>query len=133
MAGTATYPSTINLGSASIADADGVTLKTLFTAPAAGSRVNGISLTSSDSVSRDVELYINLGGSDIPLGCVTVPANAGTVAGVSPVSMLAILQGVLDGAGYMLLKGGAILKVAALAAGTHSKQVNAIAFGADFT
>lgn len=56
---------------------------------AAGARVHTISVTSTDTVSRDFLLYLSSGGVDYLVGAISATALAGTTSGNNAVSVSA--------------------------------------------
>lgn len=74
----------INLGSAIFANADGTTIKDVLTADTDDSILKAIAISSTDTVSRVVNLYLYDGTNNLYIGSFTIPAGAGT-NGTEPV------------------------------------------------
>lgn len=68
--------------------ADGTTSKVIATAGADDSRITRITITSTDTASNDVFLWINDGSNEARIGWVTLPITAGTDAATDAVSMI---------------------------------------------
>lgn len=62
-------------------NADSTTIKDICVAGAEGSYVYEISLTGTNSTTREVTLFLNDGTNDIPIKLATVAINQGTVIG----------------------------------------------------
>lgn len=73
------FPLTPKFASAAIANADGQTQKTIYTAGVNGGRVAKLSLVSSDTSNRDVGIFVN----GTLICTIAVPLGAGTT-GVLP-------------------------------------------------
>lgn len=58
-------------------NADGKNLKTLFTAGPEGSRIENLVLSSSDTVAHDVFIWAVVGGVEVRLFHIDLPAHAG--------------------------------------------------------
>lgn len=118
------------------ADASG--LKTVYTGGAEGSKISSIIATSSDTSARDVQIGITTGGTFFPLGTVSVPITAGQVTGTPAVNLLdpTVIKGLPldnDGQPYIFLSSASdTLQVKALTTVTTAKEIDIIAFGADF-
>ena len=109
---------------------------TLITAGANGTLVEGITITSSDSATKDLQLII-LNSVDYIVTTLNIPANSGFTNSVIPVDLFRSSQ--VPGLGYdvngnrfLYLPSGSSLCVATTAALTAAKQISVIAIGADF-
>lgn len=134
---TPVFPQTPKRESVQFANADGQTLKTIYTAGANGSKVHGLIATSTDTSARDMQLSITNGGTTYILGTVTVPIGAGNSGSVPSVNMLnsAQLPGLpldSDGNPEILLVSGDTLQAEALSTVTAAKVISLTAIGADF-
>ena len=117
--------------------ADTTVAKQIFDPSAEGSRVDGIVITSTDTVARTVLLQINNGGTISLLGHVSVPAGAGTDGSVAAVSglnrgNLPWLKIDANGNPYINLNTGMNLQAKMLAAITASKEINITVLGANY-
>lgn len=119
------------------ANVDGTTLKTLYTVPADDANLLQLSITSSDTAARDLMLYINVGGTDILIGHIDIPASAGSNGIVVAVDGLNnALPALVDDTTinkYLPLKGGTILKAGMLSAVTTATQINVYGLVGDYT
>lgn len=116
----------------SIANADGTTAKTLYTADADDAVVKAILLTSTDTAAQNVQIILNDGTTDRVLGTVPVAANAGTngtVVGVDGLSGTWLPGLPLDQQGkrVLALAANQVLKVKSVAAVTATKTIDAVA------
>lgn len=127
MAAEPIFPGTIKNNGVSIANADGTTKKTLYTPGAAGSRVDQIRVTSTDTANVILVVSLTISGVDYPLGEVQVPAGAGTDGSTSWIDALSSLN--LDES--LFIAAGTTLKVNAKAAVTAGKTVYAVPFAGD--
>ena len=132
MAATATFPSAANNGSQTFVNSDGTTAKAVYTAGTSGGRLNALNAASNDTSSHDVQVWLNLGGSDVLIATVSVAAGAGNTSGVAQTNILASLGSVLDPAGYWILKASAVVKLSMVVAVTAAKTVYAVGIGSDF-
>lgn len=125
-------------GKVQIANADGTTQKTVYTAGASGSKVTALLASSTDTANRDVQVSITNAGTSYPLGTKTVPLASGTTAAVPTVNLLdpASIIGLAmdsDGNPYIHLVSGDTLTVSALVAVTAAKLITVVApSAADF-
>lgn len=128
---------TINPGFQQILPADTTTLKTVLTGGANGSRVSGITITSTDTVTRDVQLWVTRSATNYLIGTVNLPINAGNINSATSVAALSsgqILGLPVDSNGnsYIDLKSGDVLAVAALTTVTAAKVISVSAISGDF-
>ncbi len=107
------------------ANADSTNKKTIVTGGANGTRVDGIFISSNDTVAVNLAFYINDGAIDFYIGNVNVPIGSGytTVVRVDAISTLAPLLG------YLFLPNGYILKANCVAAMTAAKILDCLAVG----
>jgi len=137
MAATPAFPATINDGLVAIANADASNLKTLLTPGSNGTKVTAINLSSTDTSSRIIQVWITRSAVNYLLGSVTLPALAGNdgVTGTIPVlssSLIPNLPVDNDGQAYLLLKNGDVLSISSTTTVTSAKNVFGYAVGADF-
>jgi hypothetical protein len=131
------FPQLPRNGKVQIVNADGTTLKTVYTADADGSKIVGLMATSTDSAARVVEVGIENGGTFYQLGAVNVPIDAGSITGTAAVNLMSMtsMPGLPvdnDGQPYLLLISGDTLKVRVQVAVTAAETINVTAIGADF-
>ena len=86
MAGTATpiFPQTVKNYVAQILPADTTTKKTLVTGATNGTKIESITVASTDTSARDLLLYLTVSAVDYLLGTVAIPINSGQRMMVSP-------------------------------------------------
>lgn len=108
--------------------ADTNTKKTLATGGADGTRIDSISLCSNDTAAIVLNFYLNIGGTDFYIGCVTVAIGAGytTVLRQDAIPTIAPLLG------YLWLGSGHILKCACNATMTAAKTLDVVALGGTY-
>lgn len=121
----------------SFTSADGTTAKQIFDPSAEGSRVDGIAITSDDTVARVALLQINNGSTIAPLGHITIPAGAGTNGSVAVVSglnrgNLPWLKIDSNGNPYINLNSGMNLEIKMLTAITAAKTIGITVLGANY-
>lgn len=117
--------------------ADTTVAKQIFDPSAEGSRVDGIVITSTDTVARTVLLQINNGGTISKLGQITVPAGAGTDGSTPAVSglnrgNLPWLKIDSNGNPYINLNSGMNLEAAISVTITAAKEINFTVLGANY-
>lgn len=131
------FVQTISTGVAQILPADTTTLKTLITAGANGGRVSGLTVASSDTVTRDIQLWITRSAVNYLLGTVNIPLSAGNINSAPSINILgnaqiAGLPADANGNYYLDLKAGDVLAIAATTTVTAAKVIHAIANYGDF-
>jgi hypothetical protein len=121
-----------------ILPADTSTLKTLVTGGANGTKIVNITVASTDTSARDVQFGITTGGTFFPIGTVTIPITAGTIAATAAINLMATtlapsLPLDSDGNPFILLSSASdTLQVKSLTTVTAAKELDITAFGADF-
>ena len=110
-------------------NADSTNLKTLLTAGADGSRIDGILVCSNDTAAMNLAFYINDGASDLYIGNVLVPIGSGYTT-VVKVDALSTLKPAYQN--FITLKAGYILKANVVVAVTAAKTVTVVVLGGDF-
>lgn len=108
---------------------DTTTKKTIFTPGTNGSRIDGITVASTDTAAVLLNVYLNDGTTDFFLGSVNVPAGTG-YSGGARVDVLASLGTPATGA--LVLPSGRTLKAACNATMTASKVLDLLVQGGDF-
>jgi hypothetical protein len=131
------FPQAINLGLQSITNGDGTTAKTIFTAGANGSKVETIEVSSTDTVNRDLQLFITRSATNYLLATVQVKVNSGNANNVPSTNILGSTQlpaiaTDANGNPTLFLKSGDTLTAAVTTAVTAGKQLAIIANGGDF-
>lgn len=111
-------------------------LGTAYTAGSNGSKVVSLFATSTDTSPQTLTIFITNTSVNYEIGCVSIPAGAGTTTTVAPINLIS--QGNLpglaidnDGNPYINLVSGDTLTVQ-LGAITATKHVNVHAIGGDF-
>lgn len=120
-----------------IANSDGTSKKTIYTAGANGSVIESLWVTSTDTADEDVIFYINDGSTDHQIGRVKVPLNSGNTNAIPSLDLLRHSQMPMfesDSAGnrVLKLKAAHVLKVAAAATITSGKILDFFGTGGDF-
>ncbi|MES2210951.1 MAG: hypothetical protein V4515_12335 [Chloroflexota bacterium] len=125
---------TVKTASQTFVNADGTTVKTLYTAGASGGKVQFANATSDDTVARIIRLYVQRGGagSDFLLGSKTIAIGAGTAAAAS-VNLLDAAQvpGILED-GTIILGPSDVLRGSMEVAVTAAKTITILTQGGDF-
>lgn len=89
MSSNASFISAVKNPCVQIANADATNFKTIMTGAANGSRLDVLSATNGDAANPYVlQLSIQKGGTDYPVGEVTLPAGAGTNGTAKAVNLL---------------------------------------------
>lgn len=137
MAAAAIYIGAVRNQVAQIQNADASNKILLVTPGALGSKVEGLSVASTDTAARDVQLVATKGAVDYILTTVTIPANSGNLAATPPIDMLSLTNfpGVKrdqDGKGYIMLDAGTTLSIKALTTVTAAKLIQAMSWVGDF-
>lgn len=113
--------------------ADSTTSKVIYTAGAAGGRLDNVSITSTDTVARVFNVIVNDGSTDHVVGTVNVPIGAGTVSGTASVSLLSTLNlSWLNASGSIFLKTALTIKLAAQIAVSSGKLIDVVSFAGEF-
>jgi hypothetical protein len=128
---TPPYPQTINNVAGQILPADTTTKKTIYTAGSNGSILKSLGATSTDTSSRIVIFYINVGGggTDEPIGAVTIAITAGTdgvTAALDCLRSALMAWTSFDAFGnkVLYLKASTTLKVACTTTVTTAKELD---------
>lgn len=125
------YPSSLVNAGAVINNASGTGNVTIRTAGGNGEKLECISITSTDTVARVLNVIINVGGTDYQVGTINVPIAAGTDAASTPAvsllensSMMPWVRRDSNGRAYVYLATGSILKLSAQVTLTSGKVIN---------
>lgn len=138
MASAPIYVGTIKNGAVQIVNADGTTLKTLYTAGSNGSTINSIMVTSTDTTNHDIHLYINNGSTDFLIGTYQILANAGNTNAIVSVDILKHAQNLayaFDAMGNKTinLQANYVLKVGLRTSSvTSAKALSFVCYAGDF-
>lgn len=122
---------------AQILPADASNLITLWTPGASGSKITAIGVSSTDTADRDIALYVTKSAVDYLLGTVKIPLSSGNTNAIPAVdllnsSQLPWVRTDPDGAKYLQLESGAVLKAKALTTVTAAKAIQFAMHGGDF-
>ena len=123
----------VQTSAATITNADGTGEKTLVTAGANGTRIDVVSITSTDTAAVMLKVLVHDGTTSYAVGEIAVPAGAGTNGSALAVKGLSLaFLPWLDASGSLFLRTGWSLRVAAKAAITSTKTVTLVAFSGDY-
>lgn len=131
------FVQTPKIGVATFANADGTTKKTIATGGTDGSKVTGITATSTDSVARVVQLWLTRSAVSYALTAASLAVTSGT-DGTTPTTDLmstTLWPGLsIDGSGqaFLLLQSGDTLQASMAVAVTAAKAVDVAAVYADY-
>ena len=89
MNSTLAFPGAMLSAGMQIANSNGTNAVTFLTGTANGCTVGRLTMTSSDTAANTVTVSRVNGGVSTVVGAFSLPATAGTVAGVSPIDVLA--------------------------------------------
>lgn len=139
MAGTATpiFPQTVKNYVAQILPADASTKKTLVTGATNGTKIEALTIASTDTAARDVSLYMTISAVDYLLATVSIPANSGNTNALPAIDAIRSAQwpGLsydANGNKILYVASGSVLKIAALTTVTTAKEIDVLAVGGDF-
>ena len=122
---------------ANFTNADGTTIKTLYSVPADDANLLQLIITSTDTVAADLLFYVSIGGLDYCIGHIDIPANAGTngtaiaVDGLNNAMPTLFDDTTLNK--YLPLNGGTIIKAGMLSAVSATKTVTVYGIVGDYT
>lgn len=86
---TPIFPQTVQSLANQIANATTTTLVTLYTAGTNGSRIENVSITSTNVANNNIQIYANNATANYLLGTVQVLANSGQTNSVPTISLFA--------------------------------------------
>jgi hypothetical protein len=139
MAGTATpvFPQTIKNYVAQILPADASNVKTLVTGATNGTKIEAITVASTDTTARDVQLVLTISSVTYVLATVQIPITAGNTNSAPAVDVLRHTQwpGLsydANGNKILYVANGAVLGIKSLTTVTAAKEIDALAIGGDF-
>lgn len=138
MSATPTLISTVRDCAILIQNADGTANKSLsIAAPAAGSRIKSLIITSDDTAAQVVQLIKTIGAVDYLLGEIAVPAGSGSDSASVAIDALnsALLAGLQsDGISkWIEVANGTTINLRVKTAVTAAKKIYVIAEVGDFT
>lgn len=127
------FVKTANNAEATFVNADGTTPKDLIIAPTDGTKIFAINVTSDDTATVNMKVFLHDGSTAYLLGTVAVPTLAGTNGSAPAVNVLdpTAIPG-LDADGELFLPAGYKIQVAPLAAVTAAKTVTVVGLGANY-
>ena len=126
---TPIFPGTVTTDAVKFENADGTTAKTLLTAGAAGTRVDAIVVTSTDTAARTLTLGLLKNAVTYRIGEIVVPIGAGTNGTEKPADGITLALPMLD---CLHIEAGCSLTVAAQVAVTAGKAIDVVALGGDY-
>lgn len=130
-------PQTPKITPITIVNADGTTIKTVFTAAANGSKIVGLSASNTDTSAYTLQLWLTRSSTNYLVASFGLGASAGnngTTASVNLFSM-GLIPGLPidnDGQAYLFLENGDTLGVSLAGAIASGKTATVIAIGAHF-
>jgi hypothetical protein len=130
------FAANANIGTQTFVNADGTASKVVFTAGSNGSRLDALNIASTDTAAHDVQVLLNIGGSDVPIGTINVAIGAGNSSTVNSKNVLAdpnLGLTISDPYGNRVLElpAAATVKLAMAVAVTSGKTVSVTAMGGD--
>lgn len=121
---------------ASIANVDGVSFKTVYAPGASGGRIDSLSISNADAANPyTVQLAVQKSTVDYVLGEVVIPAGAGTNGSVKSVAALnpTDIPGLIyTEGGALFLEAGAVLRARSKTAVSGVNQLHFIGVAGDF-
>lgn len=134
---TPIFPQTVKNYVAQILPADASNVKTLVTGATNGTKIEALTVASTDSSARDVQLVMTISSVVYILATVSIPATAGSVNSVPAVDILRNAQwpGLsydANGNRILYVANGAVLGIKALTTVTTAKEIDVLAVGGDF-
>jgi len=130
-----TYVQLPKLGLAQILPADSTARKTLITADTDGNKLTAITVCSTDTSDRALQVWLSRGGLFYLLNTFNVPLTSGSVIAAPPVNGLSNWTGLPtdnDGQKYLYLITGDVLSVAVTGAVSAAKEVDVMAVYGSF-
>lgn len=134
MAAAPIFIGTVKTASQTFVNADGVAVKTLYTAGALGGKVQFANASSDDTVARVARLYIQRAGAgaDLLLGSKSIAIGSGTGA-IASANLLdaAMIPGILED-GTIILGPSDVLRGSVEVAVTAAKTITVVVQGGDY-
>lgn len=124
---------TPNNAEVTFVNADGTTAKDLMSAGTDGTKVLAINVTSDDTSTVEMEVYLHDGTTAYLLGTVDVVTLSGTDGATPSVNIMdpSLIAG-LDANGELFMASGYKIQVAPKAAVTSAKTVTVVGFAGDY-
>jgi hypothetical protein len=136
MSANPNYPSTPKNPVAQIQNSDATAFVTLYTAPATGAKIEGLSITSDDTADVVLQLAVTISAVDYVIGEITIPDGSGTNGTDKAVNGLNVTNLPwlpTDGVNrYLHLASGSALRVRANTTVTAGKKVQLVAQAGDY-
>ena len=140
---TPIFPNVVRSAVAQFTNADTTTAKAIYTPTGTnGARVDGITVTNTDTNPYTVQLFMRQGSTNYLLGTASIPASAGNLGTVQPVNLLAAIAVAsggpnpfpVDAQGNMILYLDASTSLWAAMTGTitAAKSVNFTTLGGEY-
>lgn len=128
------YPASITNAAVLINNATGTAKVTLRTGSTNGDKIESISVTSTDTVARVLNIFMNVAATDYWIGTINIPIAAGTdAAATASVSVLETnlmmpwVRKDSNGRAYLYLAASNILKFASQVTVTAAKEIDIVA------
>jgi hypothetical protein len=137
MTATPVFPQTIKNYAAQILPADASTVKTLVTGATNGTKVEALTVASTDTTARDFQLVMTISAVVYVLATLSIPANAGNSNSVPAIDVLRHtnwpgLACDSNGNKILYVASGAVLGIKMLTTVTTAKEVDVLAVGGDY-
>lgn len=139
MAGTATpiFPQLVKNYVAQILPADASNKKALVTGATNGTKIEAITVASTDTTARDLQLIMTISAVDYILATVAIPLNSGNINTAPAVDILRNAQWPSlsydsNGNRIIYVASGAVLNIKSLTTVTAAKEIDALAIGGDY-
>lgn len=89
------YPASIATPVTQLTNASSTTVPVVLLAAQAnaGAKIEKVLITSTDTSARDVNIYVRIGSTNYQIGCVSVPAGAGTVSTTPAIDLMSSYSG----------------------------------------
>lgn len=139
MAVTATpiFPQAVKNYAAQILPADTSTVKSLVAGGTNGTKIESLSIASTDTAARDVQLVMTISSVVYVLATINIPLNSGNTNAIPSVDVLRNAQ--WPGLSYdafgnkiLYVANGTTLGIKALTTVTTAKEIDVIATGGDY-
>lgn len=120
-----------------IVNADGTTAKTVFTAGSNGSKLELLTVSSTDTSDRDINIFVTRAATNYLISTVKIPLSSGNTNALPAIDIMKSVQIPAltfdaNGNKYLYLKSGDTLTVATTTTVTAAKTVTILSQGGDF-